>query len=631
MNRARRWALLAVTAALVAGPALGSDGDAAYEFALAKLLAAEGSWREAAEAFARAAGEQPGDPYVHVDYAAFLLQLGRRTAALEQAEMAHRLAPEDPDVLAVFARAQLAAADGDETAVELAREAYETLRRVRPEDLQSLVALGRLYLEGGDPDEAAAVLGEALAQRPGNGWLLSLRVEALLRADRPAEAEPLLAELLRVEPGEARARLTLAELQQKRGDADAAAATLAAAPPEVMADVDYRRRLGFALYRAGDLVRALELADGVLVEEAGDFGGLYLKSLVLAAEGRHRQASSLLQELVSRRPESLELALLTARVLERQQAVDEARELLARVAERLRAAGSEEEAELADYETLNLLSRAGRWQELLAATGGWLERAADPSLDLELLHLDTLARLGRGDEALARLAALQASELTATRRLAKEAELLFALDRNDEARQRLERLRRRAEPEGRLSAARLFHGREQYAEVIPILEALEPPENESIQVLFWLGAAYERTGRHEPAERAFRRLLELDESFAPALNYLGYMWAELGQNLDEALGLIQRAVAMEPDNGAYVDSLGWVKFRLGEYEQARDLLERAARLIPEDAVIYEHLGDVYLAVGQPAEARRHYERALSLDGENADAVSGKLDRLRRQL
>ena len=628
MKRALAMALALIPAAL--GAAQGEN--APYEFVLAKLLAAEGSWKEAVDRFENAVELAPEDPYLRLDFAGFLLQIGRRGRALEQATEARRLDPQNAEALAVFARAQLAAADGDPVAMERAREAYEQLRRLRPEDLQGLIALGRMYLGGGRTEEAAEVFREALALRPGNSWLLSLLVEAQLRSDQVAAAEKTLEELLLADPAEARARLTLADLQQKRGDMRAAAETLRAAPAVVMEDLDYRRRLGFALYRVGELDASLEVVETVLEDEPEDFGGLYLKGLIHAAEGHHELASGLLRQLLDQRPQSLELALLAARVLERQQAVEEAVALLAGLAERLREADSEEEAELAEYQGLNVLYRAGEWDRLLQAIEPKLNKPTDElSLDLLFLHLDALARSDQAAEALTRLAELESPQLTRARRLAKEAELLFELDREKAAAERIDRLRRLPGIEGRLEAARLLQGRERFTEAIPLLEALRAASPKALQLLFWLGAAYERTARHEEAEEAFQGLLEIDGDFAPALNYLGYMWADLGRNLEEALALVERAVALEPDNGAYVDSLGWALFRLGRYEEARELLERAARLVPGDAIISEHLGDVYLAVGRPAEARLHYERALSLDGENAGVVSDKLDQLRPQL
>jgi tetratricopeptide (TPR) repeat protein len=215
------------------------------------------------------------------------------------------------------------------------------------------------------------------------------------------------------------------------------------------------------------------------------------------------------------------------------------------------------------------------------------------------------------------------------RALATEAEMLLALGREAEADEVLAELTAGGEREALLLAAEVCQREEDFARSIPFLERLGADGHEDLQILFWLGAAYERTGRPLQAEEQFRRFLEREPDSAPALNYLGYMFADAGTNLDEALDLIERAVELDPDNGAYVDSLGWAHFRLGNYDEARLHLERAAELVGEDAVVLEHLGDVYEVLGEREDAVELYRRALELEGENADELRAKLDQLDR--
>nr|NIP87070.1 tetratricopeptide repeat protein [Planctomycetales bacterium] len=110
-----------------------------------------------------------------------------------------------------------------------------------------------------------------------------------------------------------------------------------------------------------------------------------------------------------------------------------------------------------------------------------------------------------------------------------------------------------------------------------------------------------------------------------ALNDLGYLWADRGVHLPQALKMIRRAVEAEPDNPAYRDSLGWVWYRLGQPERARAELQRAAELLDDepDGVILEHLGDVYHALGQAAEARAAWQQALAAFAEEEDRAAGE--------
>ena len=111
------------------------------------------------------------------------------------------------------------------------------------------------------------------------------------------------------------------------------------------------------------------------------------------------------------------------------------------------------------------------------------------------------------------------------------------------------------------------------------------------------------------------------------LNYLGYSWVDMGRNLDRAKGMLHRAVELRPDDGFIVDSLGWVYFRLGEYEAAVEQLERAVELEPGDPVINDHLGDAYWRVGRQREARYQWQRALTLEPED-DTVADIEEKLR---
>ena len=143
--------------------------------------------------------------------------------------------------------------------------------------------------------------------------------------------------------------------------------------------------------------------------------------------------------------------------------------------------------------------------------------------------------------------------------------------------------------------------------------------------------AYERLKEWPKAEADFRHALALNPGQPQVLNYLGYSLVEKQIKLDEALAMIQEAVAASPDSGYIVDSLGWVLYRLGRYQEAVGSMERAVELMPIDPVVNDHLGDVYWAVGRAREARFQWMRALSfVDPEDTDGEADP-DRMRRKL
>jgi tetratricopeptide (TPR) repeat protein len=146
------------------------------------------------------------------------------------------------------------------------------------------------------------------------------------------------------------------------------------------------------------------------------------------------------------------------------------------------------------------------------------------------------------------------------------------------------------------------------------------------RVYFLRGAARERQAKWEGSEADLKRALELEPENATVLNYLGYSWIDRGVNLEEGFGLIRQAVALEPDSGHIVDSLGWAHYRLGEYEQAVEYLERAATLLPADVVVNDHLGDAYWKTGRRKEAGFQWRRVLKLDppAEDRERIEQKL-------
>jgi len=138
-------------------------------------------------------------------------------------------------------------------------------------------------------------------------------------------------------------------------------------------------------------------------------------------------------------------------------------------------------------------------------------------------------------------------------------------------------------------------------------------------VQFVLGSIYERQKRFEPAEAAFKKVLASDPHSAITLNYLGYMLADRGTHLDEALGYIKKAVELDPQNGAYLDSLGWAYFKLGNYDLAEENLRKASERIGNDATVQDHLGDVYQKMGRLKQAAAHWQRALEEWGKTVPA------------
>jgi len=182
---------------------------------------------------------------------------------------------------------------------------------------------------------------------------------------------------------------------------------------------------------------------------------------------------------------------------------------------------------------------------------------------------------------------------------------------------------------------------------VAYVEGLIAAEPENDELHYNLGLIYAEAAQPDRAIQAMQKALELNPDNASALNYIGYTWAERGENLDEAERMIVRAIELRPEDGYIVDSLGWVYYmrarplvESGRIDAARDYLrraleelERADELTGGDPVISEHIGDTYLLKGERRRALDHFEEALQLGPRDAEQpkLHEKLENLRREL
>lgn len=157
-----------------------------------------------------------------------------------------------------------------------------------------------------------------------------------------------------------------------------------------------------------------------------------------------------------------------------------------------------------------------------------------------------------------------------------------------------------------------------------ILAKAKDPKRLTGEFYFEVGIVHERKGDRKEAVRYFERALELKPEFPEAQNYLGYMWAEKGENLERARELIQKALKAEPDSAAYLDSMGWVLFKLNKPKDALDYMLKAVKLNDEpDATLYDHLGDIYSALSDSDKAREAWKKSLAV--EESESIRKKLD------
>jgi len=209
--------------------------------------------------------------------------------------------------------------------------------------------------------------------------------------------------------------------------------------------------------------------------------------------------------------------------------------------------------------------------------------------------------------------------------------LLFYLRDNDRAVRVLQDARRRFPSAPQITyllAVALREAKHFQESVATFEEALNEGETQDQEVanarfFFEYGAAAERAGLYDKAADLFKQSISLDpDNAAEACNYLGFLWADQNTHLEEAEEYIKRALDADPDNGAYLDSLGWLYYRQGKYDRALDELLNAVRDLKEDdPTVFEHIADTYAAMNQMQKALDYWQKALALDQTNKDLAA----------
>lgn len=145
----------------------------------------------------------------------------------------------------------------------------------------------------------------------------------------------------------------------------------------------------------------------------------------------------------------------------------------------------------------------------------------------------------------------------------------------------------------------------------------------SSRFYLYYGSVCEQAGEISRAVEVFEKCLEIYPKSHQALNYLAYMWAERGEHLDKALEYVNRALELDPGNGAYLDTLGWIYYKQRRYKDALEQIQKACELTDNDSVVVDHLGDIFNAMENKDFAIQNWKKSFMLDPDNK-SVAGKL-------
>lgn len=582
--------------------------------------------RKARDAFERLHEQHHDDLQVLVSLGQIELWNRDFPAAAEVLRQAATYRPDNPMIAGMLLDALLGSEAWAEAAPLLAARVA-----ARPEVVEQRVQLAEIYSRIGAWHKAAATLEAAPQALLADPRYQRRLAAALHRSGRDEEALPLVETLLRGAEEDAELiRLRVSILSAMTRYEDALAALDAWQPSDADAlrqRALVRSRMMERLGRAEDASASLEaqLVSHDDLQVALGLAGVLERSGQVAKAAEHLSA-----RLAGAAPG--DLVLIARALAELYLRADQPRRAVKVYTQAIGMLSSPENQAAARHlsvRRLGALVADHAWPEVIAAAAPLIDADdADTLFAARMSLARAQAETGELDQALATLDAARTAVPQAGRQLtARRVQLLFRFGRSEDAEAAIRDTAASGTAEDLLFAAQLWQQEERWDASLALLERAVVEAPESTTALFAQAVALERSGRFTRAAEAFESLLRLAPDDAPALNYLGYMWADRGENLKRALGMIQRAVALDPDNGAYLDSLGWVYYQSGDFASARRYLEWAARLIGDDATVHEHLGDVYLALEQPARARDSYRQALERSGGDGEKLQEKLDQL----
>jgi tetratricopeptide (TPR) repeat protein len=494
--------------------------------------------------------------------------------------------------------------------LQKAEAEFKTAVKLDPNSEEAVTTLAYLYNEEGDSKRAVQVLS-AIPDVARSAKLYSALGFTYEQQKQYKEAVGAYRHAIELDRDNLDATRGLAENLMNDGQTEAALEQykiIADANPE---DPQTYLRMAEIYRRNGQFDQALDNLNKAQSMVQDSLEVAYNIAAVYQAQGRFDEAVQILQDLLKKtekpessytQPERNNRAVFIERLGtvyhdmgNNQLALDTFRKMLSL---------GDDNAVRGYQQIIETYRDAKQWQQATDAAKEATQKVPN-NRDLKMVYAAQLADMGQADAGLQQVKAL----LKGT---AEDREVYIALS------QMCSRLKRWQEAEDALDKA----------------EQLSTKPEDKEYVDFQRGASYERQKKYDQAEEVFRKVLAGDAQNAAALNYLGYMLADRGVKLEEALALIKKAVALDPSNGAYLDSLGWAYFRLGKYDLAEESLTKASQRIATDPTIQDHLGDLYQKTGRLKLAAAHWERALAewnrtvraeLDSENMASVQKKLE------
>jgi len=586
-------------------------------------------------AYKRARELDPGAAEIPAELASLYLRLNNAQEAMSMAEQALKIAPANREanrVLGmVYAALSEAAQDNaprgrgasraDDNAAKAVGHLELAIDRAGGEaDPNVRATLARLYVRNGAYEKAIPILTDLVNREPNWQDGPTMLAEAYAGAGRVKDAIVWLEQRTTDDP---RLLPALADFYERERRWSDAASAYSRALQRAPRSTDLKTRYAAALLNAGgrdNLGKAREALTELTSSNSPNARALYLLSQAYRRLGDFKQAEASARRVIAQNNKSPWGYYALAETLEVRHQYQAVVDELAPVVASFRGKSD------ASFDVGILLPHLGfAYQELgqhdkaIAAFEDARKLAPnDPATAGYLIEANIAAKkYGAAVDAAKAALAQNPNDLRLTRLQAQ------ALRHNGKADQGIalleEAVRRHAdEPLAYVSLAQAYSEADRGAQAVKVLQDAQAKFPTDDTIAFELGTVFDKQKKFADAESAFRQVLARDPENATALNYLGYMLAERGERLDESVTYLKKALQIEPENGSFLDSLGWAYFRSDKLDLAEDNLRRAADQLRTNSVIQDHYGDVLFKLGRYDEAIAAFTRALNGDGDSID-------------
>ncbi|MEA2339617.1 MAG: hypothetical protein QOE82_3624 [Thermoanaerobaculia bacterium] len=621
--------LLALSAFSLSAVAQEPAADDSYEFILAKLAADDGRFDDALSRLDKLVAKTPQNAVLLYERALILIDASKIDAAEAELRKVVTIQPNFYDAERVLGRVLLDRAGTDKTKVDDALVHLQAAFRIYPDDLGTGMAISQIYLASGRPAEAEKVIASMLERAPDQRGLNYSYAQVLSKLGRGKEAVKYLERAVEVDPTFGLAIQQLVDTYQSSGDWQKAGDILQPLINDEPTNLDFQRQQAYFYLRGGQAEKARARFSSLLAADPKDTRTQYYLAEALSDLERYDEADRIYHQLLEKTPDDADVLGSLGMTQIARKKYDEA-------AKTFRALLAVPDA----AEGMQVLARTQL--AFIDLQKGNLQQAIDQARPLFIFHdkpnpqpiniaLDALRKQKRYTDAVSMLQPLVDKYAADPFVSARYIEMLARAGDKDRARVAAA-TQSKFGVRNTISAAEAYMQAEQFDQAIGVVRDALRTKPDEIELQFELGAALERSGNKEEAEKTFLAILEKHPENAGTMNYLGYMWAEQGVHLDRAAEMLTTAVKQEPGNGAYLDSLGWTYFRQGKLELAEKYLNDAARILPRDATIHEHLGDVIAKRGDTTRALSLYRVALTLDPESKDEAKlrSKIAELEKQ-